>query len=213
MIDVVIAARSPAVRRGLRALLEAGSPSAAAALVSESDGIRVVGEDASPSDGRASDRPRPDVLIVADPEWLPENVDAATAVVVVADDQKLRGRLAGRSAAGWAIVPPGVSAELLRAAVTATAQGMIVVPLGGTDNRDEEAVDEDDGIFEEVLTSRELEVLELVASGLTNREIAGRLDISEHTVKFHISTIYGKLGASTRTEAVRRAVRRGLVTL
>jgi DNA-binding NarL/FixJ family response regulator len=63
------------------------------------------------------------------------------------------------------------------------------------------------------LTPREREILELLAQGLSNRAIAGALGISEHTVKFHLASIYGKLGASTRTGAVRRALRRGLITI
>src|SRR4051812_18012957 len=65
----------------------------------------------------------------------------------------------------------------------------------------------------EQLTARELDVLELIAEGLPNKTIAARLGISDQTVKFHASSIQGKLGASNRTDAVRRAVRRGLVTL
>jgi DNA-binding NarL/FixJ family response regulator len=65
----------------------------------------------------------------------------------------------------------------------------------------------------EVLTPREIEVLELVAEGLPNKAIAARLSISDQTVKFHVSSICGKLGAANRTEAVRRALRRGLITL
>jgi two-component system, NarL family, response regulator YdfI len=65
----------------------------------------------------------------------------------------------------------------------------------------------------EPLTPRELEVLELVTEGLANKAIAERLGISDQTVKFHIASILGKLGASNRTDAVRRAVRMGLVTL
>jgi len=200
--------RSPELRRGLRALLE-------------SDKIRVVGEDVALSSG--SLRTHADVLIVGDPEWLPDRLDPGMAVVVVTNGRRVSSRVARMGAAGWAIVSLEASAELLCAAVTAAAQGMIVMPATGAPpaipaldrrerNREHDA-DDEHGIFEEALTSREREVLELIASGLTNREIAQRLRISEHTVKFHISTIYGKLGASTRTEAVRRAVYRGLVTL
>ena len=67
--------------------------------------------------------------------------------------------------------------------------------------------------FEEPLTPRELQVVELMAEGLTNKAIAARLGISDQTVKFHISSLSGKLGAANRTDAVRRAVRRGLITL
>jgi DNA-binding NarL/FixJ family response regulator len=67
--------------------------------------------------------------------------------------------------------------------------------------------------FDEPLTAREIQVLELLAEGLPNKSIAARLGISDQTVKFHVSSIYGKLGAANRTDAVRKAVGRGLVTL
>jgi len=70
-----------------------------------------------------------------------------------------------------------------------------------------------DGPFQEALTPREVQVVELLAEGLPNKTIAARLGISDQTVKFHVSSICGKLGAANRTAAVRRAVRRGLVTL
>ncbi len=73
--------------------------------------------------------------------------------------------------------------------------------------------EEDDLAPIEPLTKREQEVLELVSQGLPNKAIASRLRLSDHTVKFHLSSIFGKLGASTRTEAVRRAVRAGLINL
>jgi DNA-binding CsgD family transcriptional regulator len=65
----------------------------------------------------------------------------------------------------------------------------------------------------ETLTAREREVLELLAEGLPNKAIGARLGISDQTVKFHVASIYGKLAASNRTEAVRKGVRLGLVTL
>jgi DNA-binding NarL/FixJ family response regulator len=64
----------------------------------------------------------------------------------------------------------------------------------------------------EPLTTREEQVLQQLAEGLSNRSIAQRLQISEHTVKFHINAILGKLGAQSRTEAVARAARLGLIT-
>ena len=65
----------------------------------------------------------------------------------------------------------------------------------------------------EELTPRELEVLRLLAEGLPNKTIAHRLDISEHTVKFHVNSILSKLGAHSRTEAVINATRLGLILL
>lgn len=66
---------------------------------------------------------------------------------------------------------------------------------------------------DEPLTPREHDVLELVAEGLSNKAIGARLGISDQTVKFHVASICGKLGVANRTEAVRRALRRGLITL
>jgi len=73
--------------------------------------------------------------------------------------------------------------------------------------------DVDVSLPDEALTAREREVLELLSRGLPNKLIARRLQISEHTVKFHVSSIYAKLGATSRTDAVSRGVRRGLITL
>ena len=70
----------------------------------------------------------------------------------------------------------------------------------------------EDELSEEI-TSRETDVLRMLAEGLVNKEIAARLGISEHTVKFHISSILDKLGASTRTEAVTQGIRRGLIPI
>lgn len=65
----------------------------------------------------------------------------------------------------------------------------------------------------EALTAREQDVLGLLADGLPNRDIAAALAISEHTVKFHLASIFGKLGVSTRTEAVQRGVRLGVIDI
>ena len=73
--------------------------------------------------------------------------------------------------------------------------------------------DDDDADIGEPLTPREIQVLELLAEGLPNKAIAGRLRISDQTVKFHVASISSKLGAANRTDAVRRAARRGLIAL
>ncbi len=88
--------------------------------------------------------------------------------------------------------------------------------ISATDSRRRFAADLDPGadrLLDEALTPRELEVLELLAEGLPNKAIAERLRISDQTVKFHVASIMGKLGASNRVETVRRAVRRGLISL
>jgi DNA-binding NarL/FixJ family response regulator len=65
----------------------------------------------------------------------------------------------------------------------------------------------------EALTPRELQVLRLIAEGMPNKEIADQLSISEHTVKFHVASVLGKLQAASRTEAVTQGIRRGLVPI
>ena len=75
------------------------------------------------------------------------------------------------------------------------------------------AADEEPDTYHEALTAREIDVLERLAEGLSNRAIAERLRISDQTVKFHVASVMAKLGAANRTDAVRRAVREGLVTL
>jgi DNA-binding NarL/FixJ family response regulator len=99
------------------------------------------------------------------------------------------------------------------AAVQAVAKGLVVVDpkvlqmMLSPQELNEEA-NEPDGF-----TDREKEVLELLARGWPNRMIANKLQISEHTVKFHVASLLNKLGASSRTEAVTRAVRKGLLAL
>ena len=110
--------------------------------------------------------------------------------------------------AGAAIEVVGV-APTMAAALAAgySADAFLVAP---TPNVDREPVAD---VEEEPLTRRELEVLELLALGLPNKAIAARLDISDQTVKSHVASICGKFGAANRTDAVRLAVRQGLITL
>jgi len=119
---------------------------------------------------------------------------------------------------GWGVVPPDASTAQLQAAVLAAAQGLITIPATLVEQMLEQRAavplsDIDTASPDEALTTREREVLELLSRGLPNKLIARRLQISEHTVKFHVSSIYAKLGATSRTDAVSRGVRRGLITL
>ena len=99
---------------------------------------------------------------------------------------------------------------IMIAGESATAGGSSIDDVGRR-GRSWPVVDDDEP--QEALTPREVQVLELLAEGLPNKAIAARLNISDQTVKFHVSAICGKLGAANRTDAVRRAVRRGLITL
>ncbi len=111
-----------------------------------------------------------------------------------------------------AVLPANISVEQLVAAVRAVGEDLIVLegeglplPARIPHFRSLPPV--------ESLTNRESEILTAMADGLTNKDIASRLRISEHTVKFHVATILSKLGASTRTEAVTLALRQGLLMI
>jgi DNA-binding NarL/FixJ family response regulator len=90
------------------------------------------------------------------------------------------------------------------------SDAFLLSPIAAPPSIDEASLTEP---LTEALTPREIEVLELVAEGLSNKAIASRLGISDQTVKFHLASVSGKLGASNRTDAVRRAVLGGLITL
>ena len=107
-----------------------------------------------------------------------------------------------------AILPKDSNVRVLRTALEAMAEDLVVLAAG--DSR-LQRTDSDAMELVEALTGREREVLEMLAQGRGNKEIGARLNISEHTVKFHVASILGKLGASTRTEAVSIALRRGLI--
>jgi DNA-binding NarL/FixJ family response regulator len=158
-----------------------------------------------------------DVLVVADPDDLASLAhNSDQGVVVLADDDAVVALLRSLPLRGWAIVPTDATADELRAAVLAAAHGMIALPLAMAGHvapatsalRSANAPD-----LRQPLTPRELEVLELVSRGLPSKLIAQSLAVSESTVKYHLSSIYAKLGVASRTEAVSRAARLGLITL
>jgi two-component system, NarL family, response regulator YdfI len=131
-------------------------------------------------------------------------IDRAPAVWV---NRAMRAGVAG-------ILPRDVSANQLMKTLEAVASGLLVVHPGELQvSRSGE--NSANGLLEsvETLTGREREVLQMLAQGMGNKEIAARLKISDHTVKFHVASILGKLGASTRTEAVSIALRRGLILI
>lgn len=110
------------------------------------------------------------------------------------------------------VVGEAISLAEARSAAGPAVDAFVVAPddPSGVPTR---AVEGRAEIPDEPLTPREHDVLELVAEGLSNKEIGARLGISDQTVKFHVASICAKLRVSNRTEAVRRALRRGLITL
>jgi DNA-binding NarL/FixJ family response regulator len=137
------------------------------------------------------------------------------AVLVLAEDGRLARELDRLPLQAWGILSLDTSVEELGAAVQALAQGLwvadpLLVRIGlphlfSTQDGEEPPA--------EPLTERESQVLQLLARGLANKQIAVALGISEHTVKFHVSSIYARLGVSNRAEAVRRGIQQGWVVL
>lgn len=202
MVNVFIVAATPALRAGLRALL--ASPD-----------LTIAGE-ASGVAERAAALVASDVIVLADEAQLPElarlAADSLPAVVLLAGDERALLALRDLRLRGWALAAPEASADELRAAVLAAAQGLVAVPL----TLAERLVGARPAALEapsEPLTAREREVLGRLSQGLSNKQIARGLQISEHTVKFHVASIFTKLGASSRTDAVSRGARSGLITL
>lgn len=219
MIRVGIAAPTPALRAGLRAMLTTSEGS-----------VAVVGETAAPTELATAATVTTldlDALLLADDTLLDELADMAggeivpntLAVVVLAETGRAAATLRRLPLRGWGMVPLDVAPAALQAALVAAAQGLAVLapslaePLFAQPPVPSERVlTNGEAEPAEPLTARESEVLALLGQGLPNKLIARTLSISEHTVKFHVSSIYAKLGVSSRTEAVSRGARRGLVS-
>jgi len=139
-------------------------------------------------------------------DWLLELLDIVSLVVLSPDPDSWMFKNLLRVQRG-ALLETDASSEQIIRAIQSTSVGLVSVDTSMVPQ-----LDAGDGIIEE-LTRREIDVLRLLSEGLANREIATRLDISEHTIKFHIRSILAKLGASTRTEAVTRGFRAGLIEL
>jgi DNA-binding NarL/FixJ family response regulator len=199
VIRVLLDVSSPALRAGLRALL------------SSDRSIKVI-NDSLDEDSEA------DVVITSASHVSLANAstrlstshgldDSPSAAILLLSDDPLNVRELMRSPRSWGILPTESSAEELSAAVHALSQGLIV----GTSALLFES--EREPLADGPLTERESEVLGLLSKGMANKQIAMALGISEHTVKFHVSSIYQKLSVSSRTEAVRAGLRGGWITL
>jgi len=191
VIRVLLNISSPAMRAGLRSLL------------SLDKAIKVM-SDSLDDDNEA------DVVVTSASRVSFSDLEAGSAssagILFLSDDQPNVEELK-RSYRVWGILPTESSAEELIAAIHALSQGLIV----GTPTLLLESGNEP--LERGPLTERESEVLGLLSKGLANKQIALTLGISEHTVKFHVSSIYTKLNVTNRTEAVREGLRGGWVAL
>jgi DNA-binding NarL/FixJ family response regulator len=170
-----------------------------------------------------------DVLVISPGELTGDDLGQAAqsqegrlAVLLLADHAQAIQSLVGLPLHSWGVLPLDCNPEELTAAISALAQGLLVLSpalfspaliralVDGTFGA---GMAEASPPLSEPLTPREIEVLGLLAQGLPNKQIASRLSISEHTVKFHVSSLYNKLGVANRTEAVRAGVQQGLISL
>jgi len=194
VIRVLIIAKSVVFARGL------------ASLLAEDDRIDAIDVH---SDGGA-DMAHPDVIL-ASAVALDEITFDAVPVVLLSDEPFDTWDHAGPVRA-W--LPLHATPNEIAAAIAAASEGLAVITpaqseaLFGAPRPTRPAVD-----LSEPLSPREMQVLRMLAEGLGNKEIAWQLGISDHTVKFHVASILGKLHASTRTEAVALGIRQGLVPI
>ena len=200
MIRVLVVAPSPALRAGLRSLL------------SSDEEIKIVEERNEWSDSLQEEQYEADVVVTTSASYSLQlrdsTVSYGTAAVLFLQDEPPDVKLLKASQRVWGLLPLESSAEELSAAIRALSQGLIV----GTRSLLFPPAEEEP-LAHGSLTDREAEVLALLAQGLANKQIAMTLGISEHTVKFHVSSIYAKLNATNRTQAVREGLRNGWIVL
>lgn len=214
-LRILIVAEDPLVRAGL------------ANGLAMQPGCTLAGQESVHADlVAACELHRPEVL-VWDMGWDPSHAavralarrlelesSALPAIIMLVPDVDDPVSLAStlRSAGVGGLLPRSASMPALAAAVVAVVEGWLVLDPSFLAVRPV-LPEPSEPWAPEALTPREVEVLQLLAEGLPNKLIAQRLGISEHTVKFHVNALMGKLGAASRTEAVVRATRRGLVLL
>lgn len=202
----------------LRLLIVGGDPlarTALASLLADFEEVHIVGQhDAGSSLLRDLDAYRPDLLLW-DFGWDADEAPAALSevelpTVALLPDETLAAEAWAAGAHGLLLRDSG--AERLIAALQALSRDLLVLDAALA-NALRPDLSTTDAPLAEPLTPREEEVLQLLAEGLSNRAIGQQLEISEHTVKFHVTAIMGKLDAQSRTEAVVRATRLGLILL
>jgi two-component system, NarL family, response regulator YdfI len=214
VIRVFIVAASPLARAGLENLLAARGAQVAGSIAA----IDTLAESLSDA--------APDVVLVdssgepfesALESMAASGMAADVAVVVIGDGISAAASAEALRAGIRAALPADISPDQLIAALEAVASGLLVIhPSHAAEAIPASSASAPGSALEELaesLTRREVEVLQMLAGGLSNKEIAARLNISDHTVKFHVASILGKLGAASRAEAVSIGIRRGLVLL
>ena len=212
MIRVTVIAPAIAVRAGLRALL------------SDDPRIQIIGEAASLIELEEA-LTEADVVVWSpslslDPEVVLSElsnlrIGETTALLLIYNDPKAMEYLIRNAVRAWGVLAPESTQAELVASVQALNEGLVVtnpVWLNQVITNQTNSKEANDDLVEP-LTGREIEILQLLALGLTNKQIAARLKISAHTVKFHVSTIFSKMGTTNRVETVNQGLKKGLILL
>ncbi|HEV2282749.1 MAG TPA: response regulator transcription factor [bacterium] len=205
-INLILVVDDPEARSELTARLDANPGCAVLGALTSGDDLAAIAAAADP-----------EVIVWdlgEDPETALQRLSDAQSlrlpILAIVDDDRDGVRALAAGAAG--LLSRAADAERLVLAARAVLGGLLALDpaVAGVARVSR---DSDGGTPVETLTGREREVLNLMAEGLANKLIAGRLGISEHTAKFHVHTILGKLGTQSRTEAVVRAARLGLIAI
>ena len=203
---VLIAANSAVVRARLESRLAAATT------------LEVLGSLSLSAVPAQLEKLQPDVLLLDLDAREDESMSLALnpgigPLVVLTDDTDNAWAIEVLRSGTRAILPRDATFAEIVAAIEASAAGLVVLHPHALPalfpHREQPELDP----AEQILTPREVEVLRMMAEGLGNKEIASRLLISDHTVKFHISSIFAKLGVSSRTEAVMAGIRQGLIMI
>jgi NarL family two-component system response regulator YdfI len=204
VIRVLLAAASTVRRAGLEALLK------------QAPSVKLAGSlHGPPALAQYAAQLQPDVVLLDLESETSGGESAAVSVVALIDEPSADWAAQALRSGVKAILPRDSGMEEILSAIQAAHAGLVLLDPEVTQNlaarirtpSTQSAAALDD------LTPREVEVLRMLAEGLGNREMAARLGISDHTVKFHISSILDKLGAATRTEAVTMGIRMGIILL
>ena len=199
MTRVLVVASSSIARAGLETLLR------------NTGAVDVIG---SAADWRQYSGEEPDVIVV---DWdhgadeLPDelaDLGPVSALLLLVDDPGQSWTAEALRSGARAVLPRQSNPQQILAGIEAVAAGLVVLPPGELDGL---LVNPRPARMSEPLTPREIEVLGMLAEGHSNKAIAHRLNISEHTVKFHVTSIMAKLNAGSRTEAVTLGIRQGLI--
>ncbi len=203
MTRVIVASRSSVVRAGLESIVRSSESLELAGVVDWGliHSVQLQGDVLLLDAGDVQTDRLPSIL-----------EDLSIPVVLLVDSPDATVANAALSAGVRGVLPAGATPPEIEGAIQAVSAGLVVLTAGSVPATVSRAHPIAEPLAEP-LSERELEVLDLIVEGLSNKLIAHRLGISEHTVKTHVASILTKLEATSRTEAVSVALRRGLVML